>query len=81
MTDRLSRPYGDTLEDVEIALLSAFLAVSLATAGYLIRRLDHTERTATERHEALLGVVAALGEPMARIGGLLEGRAEASVGA
>ncbi len=65
---------------MEIALLSAFLAVSLATAGYLIRRLDHIERTATERHEALLSVVAALGERMARIEGRLEGRAEVHAG-
>ena len=38
---------------MEIALLSAFLAVSLAMAGYVVRRLDRCEERSQERYDAL----------------------------
>lgn len=65
---------------MEIALLSAFLAVSLATAGYLVRRLDRIEGRVTNSHEALLAVLSGQGERLARIEGRLEGRDEALSG-
>lgn len=72
---------------VETALLATLLAVTVAVSGYLARRIDRlaeridrVEIRASERHEAILAVLAAHGERLARLEGHLEARAAAPTG-